>query len=300
MKPTLLVLAAGMGSRYGGVKQIDAVGPSGEAILDYSVFDAVRAGFEDVVFIIRKDIEEDFRRVVGSRVEPHLPVDYVFQELDDLPDGFKVPADRGKPWGTGHAVLRAADVITRPFAVINADDFYGRVAFSAASEFLTAVDPASNNYCIIGYRLGETLSTHGTVSRGVCKVSDGMLAGIEEHTRIGWDGDRIVSTANEAEPVAFTTDTPVSMNFFGFTPAVFGQLDEHFRAFLNESIDEPKSEFFIPKPLNQLIATGAASCRVIEAGSDWFGVTYREDKPRVQQSIRSLVDRGDYPEQLWT
>ena len=289
-----------MGSRYGGVKQIDAVGPSGEAILDYSVFDAVRAGFEDVVFIIRKDIEEDFRRVVGSRVEPHLPVRYVFQELNDLPVGFQAPQDRTKPWGTGHAVLRAAGTITRPFAVINADDFYGRAAFAAAADFLTAVDPGSSNYCIIGYQLGETLSSHGTVSRGVCKVADGMLTGIEEHTKIGWNESRIVSTANEAEPVAFAPDTPVSMNFFGFTPVVFGQLEEHFRAFLQDSMDQPKSEFFIPKPLNQLIASGAASCRVIEAGSEWFGVTYKEDKPRVQESIRMLVERGDYPKALWS
>jgi dTDP-glucose pyrophosphorylase len=286
-----------MGSRYGGLKQIEAVGPSGETIIDYSIFDAMRAGFGKLVFIIRKDIEEPFKEVVGSRFEKRIAVDYVFQELDNIPAGFSVPAGRTKPWGTTQAILMAADAIKEPFAVINADDFYGAESYQVMSKHLQA---GSGDYSMVGFVLRNTLSEFGTVARGVCRVgSDGFLEQVVELTAIARDGDHAKDTASDGTVTMLTGDEPVSMNMFGFTPQVFGKLQDHFKKFLEANGPDLKKECYIPSTVNEMLVVGQAKVKVLRSNDSWFGVTYREDHAHVVESIRRLVQSGKYPESLW-
>jgi UTP-glucose-1-phosphate uridylyltransferase len=295
--PTLLVLAAGMGSRYGGLKQIEPVGPSGEAIIDYSVFDAIRAGFGKLVFVIRKDIEQAFREFVGARFEKHIPVEYVYQELDKIPSGFKVPEGRTKPWGTTQAVLMTEGVINEPFAMINADDFYGAESYRVLAEHLKS---GSEDYAMVGFVLRNTLSDFGTVARGVCQVSDaGYLTGIVEMTTIGRDGNRAKNTDSEGKVTALTGDEPVSMNYWGFTPKIFPQLNEYFTKFLKESGSDLKKECYVPSTVNDIILAGQGKVKVLKSNDPWFGVTYRQDHSFVVDSIKGLVKEGKYPAQLW-
>ena len=299
MKPTLVVLAAGMGSRYGGLKQVDPVGPSGEAILDYSVFDAIRGGFGKVVFVIRKDFESEFREKVGRKYEGHVAVDYCFQDLADIPAPFKVPEGRTKPWGTAHATRAARGVVREPFAVINADDFYGRDAFARLASALSASDPAKLHFCMVGYRLDLTLSANGSVARGICDVSpDGLLRGVKEMTKLVKAGDVAENLEDEANPVKVPLDARVSMNCWGFTPRIFDELEARFAKFLSERGTEMKSEWYIPFVVDELIREGRADCRVLPTDSAWFGVTYRDDRPSVVAAIRGLVDAGEYPASL--
>lgn len=296
-KPSLLVLAAGMGSRYGGLKQIDPVGPSGETIMDYSVYDALRAGFGKLVFVIRRDIEEAFKQTIGARFEKKIQVEYVFQELNKVPAGFTVPAGRTKPWGTGHAILMGADAVREPFAVINADDFYGASSFRALAQHLQAGTP---DYAMVGFVLRNTLSEFGSVARGVCRVgADGMLQGVTELTKIERDAAGIKHTdATGVHPL--TGDEIVSLNMWGFTPGLFQHLREQFGAFLAQRGQEEKAEFYIPTVVNTVMEKGQGRVKVLPTPDSWFGVTYREDRPRVIESVRQLVARGDYPQKLWT
>ncbi len=301
MKPTLLVLAAGMGSRYGGVKQIDPVGPGNEAIIDYSIYDAIRAGYGRVVFVVREEIEADVREFFAGKFDGQIDVDYVHQDLSDVPDGFSVPEGRAKPWGTAHAVLAARTAIDAPFAVINGDDFYGRAALQTIGDHLASLPVDGTDYAMVGYRLDRTLSDNGTVSRGIVSHDDeGWLQSIEEHTKlIARDGR--VASLDESDRVRawFTGDEATSMNLFGFTPQAMAQFQERFAAFLTEFGDQPKSEFYIPYAMNLLKERGEARMTVLRSDSEWFGVTYREDRPAVVQRIRELVDAGEYPERLW-
>jgi len=292
MQPTLLIMAAGVGSRYGGLKQIDPVGPNGETIIDYSVFDALRAGFGRLVFIIRRDIEAPFREAIASRFESRLAVDYVCQELANLPQGFTVPEGRTKPWGTTHAILQAEDLLNEPFAVINADDFYGRESFQVLGGFLRA---GGSDYAMVGYTLRNTLSEHGSVSRGVCECdAEGYLRAVAELTKVE-KHDR----GAQAEGRVLTGDELVSMNFWGFTPLVFAQLRERFFEFMRRHGQELKSECYIPTTVNELVANGVARVKVLHTPSSWFGVTYQEDRPRIKAGIRELIARCEYPENLW-
>ncbi|MDB6069076.1 MAG: hypothetical protein JWL81_247 [Verrucomicrobiales bacterium] len=303
MKPTLLVLAAGMSSRYGGQsKQTDALGPHGETLLDYSVFDAIRAGFGRVVFIIRREGEAVFRERVVSRLQPWLPIDLVYQDIQDLPAGFESPAARSKPWGTGHAVLAAREAIREPFCVINADDFYGREAFSAMAAFLTTpVPPGPMPLAMCGYELRRTLSEHGKVARGICTTSEGgLLVRVEELTDI-------FKTENGAEnrpadqPVQpLTGHETVSMNMWGFQPGVFPAFMDGLSAFLEHHLQDPKAEYYIPLAVDRLLQNGTATCAVLPTAAQWFGVTYQEDKPRVQESLRRIFGDGSYPSPLWS
>lgn len=295
---TLLVLAAGMGSRYGGLKQIDPVGPSGETVLDYAVFDALRAGFARVVFVIRRDFEAVFREKIGAKYEGRIAVDYVFQSLDALPEGFAAPAGREKPWGTGHAVWCARDAVREPFAVINADDFYGADSFRRLGEFLTNVstnasrETARARFAIVGFQLARTLSEHGAVSRGVCAVGEGgQLESIEEVTGI------LASDVGAGRTLS--GNEVVSMNCWGFTPELFGALDQQWREFLASRGSEPKAEFYLPAAVSTMIERGQAVVDVLPTVSAWFGVTFREDKPRVVAAIAELVRRGEYPAKLF-
>jgi Nucleotidyl transferase len=295
--PTLLVLAAGMGSRYGGLKQIEPVGPSGEAIIDYSVFDAIRAGFGKLVFVIRKDIEQAFKEFVGSRFEKHIPVEYAYQELDKIPSGFRVPAGRTKPWGTTQAVLMTEGMIDEPFAMINADDFYGAESYRVLAEHLKS---GSEDYAMVGFVLRNTLSDFGTVARGVCQVSgDGYLTGIVEMTAIARDGSRAKNTDGEGKVTMLSGDEPVSMNYWGFTPRVYGQLHDHFATFLKENGSDLKKECYIPSTVNDIIVAGQGKVKVLKSNDPWFGVTYREDHSFVVENVRRLVKEGKYPEKLW-
>jgi hypothetical protein len=299
MKPTLLVLAAGMGSRYGGLKQIDPMGPSGETILDYSVFDALRAGFGRVVFVIRPDFEEAFRERVAGRFTGRIDVALAFQTLDSLPPGFTVPAGREKPWGTTHAILCARDELATPFAMINADDFYGRDSFAVLGRRLAALPVDSTAYCMVGFTLANTLSAHGTVARGVCRTDTrGFLTDIAELTHVRRTGEGVENAAPSGT-TQLTGDEPVSMNMWGFTPRILPQLDEEFRGFLAAHGTEPKSECYIPLSVGNLVKAGRATCEVLRTTSTWFGATYAEDKPQVQASIAALVQAGDYPARLW-
>jgi hypothetical protein len=297
MKPTLVVLAAGMGSRYGGLKQVDPVGPSGEAILDYSVFDAIRGGFGKVVFIIRKDFEAEFKEKVGSKYEGMIPVDYCYQDLNDLPGDFKVPEGRTKPWGTAHATRSARTVVNEPFAVINADDFYGRDAFAKLGAFLSAAEPMQ--FAMVGYKLDLTLSENGSVARGVCEVAeDGSLRSVTEMTKLVRAGDVAENREDELNPVKVPLDARVSMNLWGFTPELFTELERRFPLWLAENGTKEKSEWYIPFVVDELIREGKAGCKVLPTESSWFGVTYRDDKPYVMAEIKKLVDAGEYPENL--
>lgn len=299
MKPTLLVLAAGMGSRYGGLKQIDPVGPNGEIILDYSIFDAMRAGFGKVVFVIRHDIEKEFRSLVSSRWEKKIPVEYAFQQLDALPAPFTVPEGRVKPWGTGHAILSAADKIAEPFSAINADDFYGKSAYALlAGELSANTDP--HRHFMVGYPLKKTLSEFGTVARGICRTENGILKEVVERTKISsLGGGRARNDEGDGNPIDFTGDEIASMNFWGFMPSLFEELRTRFTAFLQAHGTELKSEFYIPFVVEELIAENKASVRVLESRDSWFGVTYRDDKPSVQKNIRQLIESGVYPEHIF-
>ena len=301
MKPTLFVLAAGMGSRYGGLKQLDGLGPNGETIMDYSIFDAIRGGFGKIVFVIRKDFEQDFRDKVLSKYEGHIPTELVFQAIDALPEGFTCPEDRTKPWGTNHAVLMGKSVINEPFAVINADDFYGRDAFAVMGKWLSELPEGSEGkYSMVGFRVCNTLSENGTVARGVCAKNEAeMLTAVVERTEI-MRVDGVISYKDENgewQPVG--EETPVSMNFWGFTPDYFNYSEAQFVDFLKENIDKPKSEFFIPLVVDTLINNGKATCEVLDTTAKWFGVTYAADRPGTVEKIQALVDAGEYPEKLF-
>jgi NDP-sugar pyrophosphorylase family protein len=297
MEKTLLVLAAGMGSRYGGLKQIDPVGPSGEAIIDYSIYDAIRAGFSKVVFIIRHDIEAAFKESIGRRFAERVEVDYVFQELNLLPPGFAVPPNRTKPWGTAHAILMAADKVNEPFAAINADDFYGLNSYRMLARHL---DEGTGDYAMVGFELKNTLSEFGSVARGICQLdAANYLKGVTELTKIEKAGDHAKYISETAEVLPLTGNEIVSMNIWGFTPALFGQLSDLMIQFLEKSGREEKSEFYIPTAVNTLVSQGKAKVKVLQTPDRWFGVTYREDKPRVVESIQKLVGAGEYPENLW-
>ncbi len=299
MKPTLLILAAGMGSRYGGLKQLDRLGTSGETIMDYSVFDAQRAGFGKVVFIIRESIESDFREMFVNRLKGKVDMELVFQETNKIPSGFSVPADRVKPWGTGHAILMAKDVIHEPFTVINADDFYGAEAYQAMAKFLTT-QASATEYAMCGYQLSKTLSDFGTVSRGVCTLDpNGYLLDVTERTAISRNKDgKIYYKLNEQE-ILLDDKVQVSMNFWGFTPSLFGHLEEKFNAFLREKGNELKSEFYIPFVVDDLMKEGKVKTKVLPSDAEWFGVTYQEDRPATIAKISALVKAGKYPESLW-
>jgi NDP-sugar pyrophosphorylase family protein len=295
---TLLVLAAGMGSRYGGLKQIDPVGPNGETIIDYSVYDALRAGFNRIVFVIRHDIEGPFREAIGSRFEGRAPVEYVFQELDKLPPGFNVPTGRTKPWGTAHAILMAEQAIQGPFAAINADDFYGRNSYRLLASQLATGD---GDFAMVGFVMRNTLSEFGSVARGVCRVSGaGYLEGVTELTKVEKAGNAAKNTDGAGQAQALTGDEIVSMNIWGFTPTLFDHLRKQFIAFLRTQGAEAKSECFIPTVVNNLINEGAARVKVLRTPDSWFGVTYRDDRPRVLEGVRRLISAGEYPEKLWT
>ena len=300
IKPTLLVLAAGMGSRYGSLKQMDGVGPNGEAIIDYSVYDAIRAGFGKVVFVIRHSFAEDFKEVFNAERFGHrIEVEYVYQELDYLPEGFTLPEGRVKPWGTNHAVMMAADVIKEPFAAINADDFYGRNSYEVIAGFLSQLEGSEGRYCMVGYEVSKTLSENGTVSRGVCTVdAEGNLTSMVERTQIERvDGTILFHDGGADELLA--ENAPVSMNFFGFTPDYFRHSESFFKEFLSENIDNLKSEFYIPRMVNKVINDGTATMKVLSTRADWFGVTYKEDKPQLVANIEELIEAGVYPRNLW-
>jgi len=296
-KRTLLILAAGMGSRYGGLKQLDPVGPGGEFIIDYSVHDARHAGFDKLVFVIRRDIEAVFRETIGRRFEQHMAVEYVMQELDCLPPGVPVPPNRRKPWGTGHAILVAADVIQEPFVVINADDFYGAASFQLLAAHL---NPANFNYAMVGFVLRHTLSEFGSVARGVCQLADSRLINVREIVGIEKAGQaaRYKNGTGEFHPL--TGDEIVSMNMWGFHPDIFDHLRRQFAEFLQGNGANTAAEFYIPTVVNDLIRRGEKCVEVLPTRSTWFGVTYREDRPLVVESINRLVRRGEYPERLWT
>jgi UTP-glucose-1-phosphate uridylyltransferase len=300
ISPTLLIMAAGMGSRYGGLKQIDPVGPSGELVIDYSIFDALKAGFGKIVFIIRKDIEEVFRQTIGGRFESKADVRYVFQELSKIPKPFNIPEGRSKPWGTGQAILMARDEIQEPFAVINADDFYGAQSFATLGGFLKTPQPSGiPEYSLVGFYLKNTISEHGSVSRGVCEAdSSGYVKKITERTKIERKGSDIVYVENEkSHPLS--ADTLVSMNMFGFDPSLFGFLERDFVQFLDKQGRELKSEFYIPSEVDQLISRGEVRVKVLPTSDKWFGVTYVEDKPAVTAGIKKLIEQGVYPERLF-
>ncbi len=298
---SLVVMAAGMGSRYGGLKQIDPVGPSGEIVIDYSIYDALAAGFTKVVFIIREDIEEAFREKVGKSIEPRIKTEYVFQKLDNLPAGFEVPADRTKPWGTGHAVLCAKDAVDGPCAVINADDFYGAASFAAMGSYLAkAADTDVYDYSMVGFVLGNTLTDHGHVARGVCTGdAEDNLSAIVERTKIQRFGEGAKYTEDEENWVDIDTNCIVSMNMWGYTPSIFGELENRFGKFLDANMDNPKSEYFIPTVTNELIQEGKARVKILKTTERWHGVTYQEDKPKVKQAIGDMVAAGRYPQKLW-
>ncbi|MEY4402252.1 MAG: hypothetical protein RIR91_287 [Verrucomicrobiota bacterium] len=301
MKPTLLVLAAGMGSRYGGLKQIDPMGPSGETILDYSVFDAIRAGFGKVVFIIRPDFEQDFRERIAAKFAGQIEVGFAFQTLDRLPTGFSIPAGREKPWGTTHAILCAKDAVHTPFAVINADDFYGRDSYATLGRYLAGLQNTDVAYAMVGFTLKNTLSEHGTVARGVCQANaDGLLTDIQELTKIAKTATGAENRADDGVITTLTGDEAVSMNMWGFTPSIFPLLEKDFTAFLAAKGQELKSESYIPMAVGNLVKNRSATCRILRTTAAWFGVTYREDKAMVQSSILGQVQQGNYPTSLWS
>lgn len=299
MKPQLVILAAGLASRYGGLKQLESVGPAGEAIIDYSVYDAIQAGYDKVVFVIRKEIEDEFRHNFIKRFEDRIDADCVIQDPESLPDGFTLPPDREKPWGTAHALLAAEKAIQAPFVVINADDFYGREAFRLMHDFLSGSGSAGTEYAMAGYRLGNTLSKHGTVSRGVCDVDEqGYLQSVTELTSIARQSGVIVSQQN-GEERKLPDDAVVSMNFWGFTPAVFDQMHDAFRSFLQNNIDKPRAECYIPTVVDHLINQGQAQVKVLKCEASWFGITYKDDLETARSTILQKIEQGDYPHQLW-
>ncbi len=298
MNPTLLILAAGIGSRYGGVKQIDKVGPSGESIIDYSVFDAIRAGFGKVVFVLNPNIEKNFKAIYEPRLSGKIKTAYVLQVLDNIPKGVSFNPGRVKPWGTGHAVLAAKDVIDTPFAVINADDFYGREAFEVLGNYLSQLKNDETRYAMVGYQLVNTLSENGSVSRGICSTKNGLLTDVAERTKIYKKEGQIVYEENDKEnPI--DGNSLVSMNFWGFTPKYFQQSEAWFVDFIRENAQQLKAEFYIPYVVNKLITQGDAGVRILESHDRWFGVTYREDKAVTVARVRKMVLERRYPESLW-
>lgn len=300
MQPTLLILAAGMGSRYGSLKQIDRFGPSGETIVEYSMYDALRAGFGKIVLVVRHNFVDDFREIVVNRAMDKADIRFVFQELENLPTGFSLPSNRVKPWGTGHAVLMAAGTIDTPFAVVNADDFYGPQSYRIMADFLSIPQHGKiEEYCLVDYSLENTLSESGAVSRGVCRVDDkGYLIDITEHKKISRNGDRILSLTDSGT-VIFSGKERVSMNLMGFMPSMFGYLEQQFSGFLSANFNKTDAEFFLPTGMNEVVHSGKARVRVLPTSEKWFGVTYREDRNMVMKSLRLLVDAGIYPTDLW-
>ncbi|MCD8211180.1 MAG: nucleotidyltransferase [Prevotella sp.] len=303
MKPTLLLLAAGMGSRYGGLKQLDTLGPSGETIMDYSIYDAIRAGFGKIVFVIRKDFEQDFREKILSKYEGHIPLDVCFQSLEDLPEGFSCPKDRVKPWGTNHAVMMAKKVIKEPFCVINCDDFYNRDAYMVMGDFLSKLPQGSKGkYAMVGFRVGNTLSENGTVARGICSTDlQGNLTSVVERTEIMRIDKKVCYKDEEGAWISVEDNTPVSMNMWGFTPDYFAYSEEYFKEFLSleKNMSNLKAEFFIPLMVNKLINEKTATVKVLDTTSKWFGVTYAEDRPGVVKKIEDLVTSKVYPKNLF-
>ena len=300
MKPTLFVLAAGMGSRYGGLKQLDGLGPHGETIMDYSIYDAIRSGFGKIVFVIRKDFEADFRAKILSKYENHIPVEVVFQALDNLPEGFVCPEGRTKPWGTNHAVLMGKDVIKEPFAVINADDFYGRNSFEVIAKELSTPKNRKGDYCMVGFRVGNTMSESGSVARGVCENKDGFLTTVVERTAIAYNEKHEISFTDEnGKEQILDPNAPVSMNLWGFTPDYFEFSEKYFVDFLKENINTPKAEFFIPLVVNELVTKGDATVKVLDTDSKWFGVTYAADRQGVVDKFAELHANGEYPEKMF-
>ena len=298
---TLVILAAGMGSRYGGLKQIDPITDNGEFIIDFSIYDAVKAGFDKVVFIIKEENYDAFRETVGARVEPYIKVEYAFQSLDKLPEGFSIPCGRVKPWGTSHALLCAKDCIDDNFAVINSDDFYGRDAFMKLGEHLKSIKTTDTNYCMIGYVLRNTLTENGTVSRGKCVTTEGgMLDSITELTKIKTDGEDALYQSEDGEWLPLSGDTIVSMNCWGLTPEIFPSLESGFLKFLSgEGGRALKSEYYLPGAVDEMMHDGKCDVKVIPTTASWYGVTYSEDKPAVKASLRALMESGEYPEKLW-
>lgn len=300
IKPTLFVLAAGMGSRYGGLKQLDGLGPNGETIMDYSIYDAINAGFGKLVFVIRKSFEKDFLEKIVKKYQSKIDVCLVFQEFDKLPEGFTPNPERVKPWGTNHAVMMGEDVINEPFAVINADDFYGRESFKLLADFLSGLRDSKNRYCMVGYRVGNTLSESGTVSRGVCETdADSNLTGVVERTKIMRIDGNVSYKDDNDNWVTIAENTPVSMNMWGFTPDYFDYSKQFFIDFLNENANNLKAEFYIPTVVNDLIEDGRATVKLLGTPSSWFGVTYAEDRETVVAKLKKLVDDGVYPSPLW-
>jgi NDP-sugar pyrophosphorylase family protein len=299
MKPTLLILAAGMGSRFGGLKQVEPVGPNGEAIIDYSIFDAIRAGFGKVVFVIRESFADAFREKFDPKLKGKIEVEYVYQELDNLPEGFTLPEGREKPWGTAHAILVARNVVHEPFCALNADDFYGYNAYKTMAEFLTG-SGKPDEYAMVGYKLSNTLSDHGSVSRGICDVDEnGLLQKIVETTKILKKDNKIISIEPDGSEKELTGNESASMNIWGFKPSVFSVLEKKFTEFLTARIHEPKSEIYIPSVVFDMIQENEATVKVLKADSPWFGVTYKEDKPIVIGRLNKLIKEGQYPEKLF-
>lgn len=303
MKPTLVLLAAGMGSRYGGLKQLDGLGPNGETIMDYSIYDAIKAGFGKIVFVIRKDFEQEFREKVLSKYEGHIPAEVCYQSLDALPEGFTVPEGREKPWGTNHAVMMAKDLIREPFCVINCDDFYNRDSFMVIGKFLADLpDNSTNTYAMVGFRVGNTLSENGTVARGVCsKDANDLLTTVVERTEIMRVDGKVSYKDENGEWVAIEDNTPVSMNMWGFTPDYFAHSDAYFKQFLSDPKNQanPKAEFFIPLMVNELVNNGTSTVKVLDTTSKWFGVTYSADRQATVDRIQALVNEGVYPNKLF-
>ena len=303
MKPTLVLLAAGMGSRYGGLKQLDGLGPNGETIMDYSIYDAIKAGFGKIVFVIRKDFEQEFREKVLSKYEGHIPAEVCYQSLDALPEGFTVPEGREKPWGTNHAVMMAKDLIHEPFCVINCDDFYNRDSFMVIGKFLADLpDNSTNTYAMVGFRVGNTLSENGTVARGVCsKDENDLLTTVVERTEIMRVDGKVSYKDENGEWVAIEDNTPVSMNMWGFTPDYFAHSDAYFKQFLSDPKNQanPKAEYFIPLMVNELVNNGTSTVKVLDTTSKWFGVTYSADRQATVDRIQALVNEGVYPSKLF-
>lgn len=300
MKPTLVIMAAGMGSRFGGLKQMTPVDREGHLIIDFSLFDAYRAGFRDVVFIIKRELLDDFKECIGNRMEKYFHVSYVFQELTNLPEGYTVPEGREKPWGTGHAILSCKDAVKGPFAVINADDFYGPTAYSAIYDFL-ASNTDESSYAMVGYRVRNTVTEHGSVARGVCQVENNLLTGITERTKIFKRGDDAAYTEDGEHFVDLPGDTMVSMNLWGFTARMMRELDDRFPAFLDSSlpVNPLKCEYFLPSVVNDQLEEGSATVQVLPCEEIWYGVTYREDLQSVQDAIAKMKEKGIYEEDLW-
>lgn len=301
MKPTLVILAAGMGSRYGGLKQVDKLGPGGETIIDYSVFDAKRAGFGKVVFVIRKTIEQDFLEVFADRFLKKVPYEIVFQELDMLPDGFSCPEGRVKPWGTAHALWVARDVVKEPFVVINADDFYGREAYETLAQFLQQQSGTSTSeYAMCGYQIKNTLSEHGSVTRGICSVDkEGFLESVDEQFDIEKNDKGEIISHKETGDIKLDPDVLVSMNIWAFNPSIFPVIEENFLEFLSKNRSEPKSEIYTPRLIDESIKQGKVKVKMLQSNAEWFGVTYADDKEMVKNKLNALLEKNEYPERLW-